>query len=102
MLEVYSKIESNGSFVVANSMPLHSGAYGIPVKGSIEVSNLTAGESVAITADGVQVVNVAENGVHSFKFRTKRNMDSNIVEVGYSVSGVGVADVKIVLDVPNP
>ncbi|MGG3556263.1 hypothetical protein ABES23_06115 [Peribacillus frigoritolerans] len=102
LFQVNSKIEGNGSFVVSNSMPLRSGGTGFPVNASLVVSNLSTGESVTITADGVQVLNVAANGSHAFKFTSKRRMDSNTIKIAYTVSGASSADVVLVADVPNP
>lgn len=102
MLEVNSKIEGSGHFLLSNYMPLHSGAYGLFVKASLAVENLTAGESISIIIDDKEVLNVPENGSYSFNFNTKRKMDSEIVKIGYMVSNAGTADVVLVCDVPNP
>ncbi|MDP9742858.1 UNVERIFIED_ORG: hypothetical protein QFZ59_004688 [Bacillus sp. B2I3] len=102
LLNVNSTIEGNGSFVVSNSMPLRAGTYGFPVNANLDVANLSAGESVTITADGVQVLNVAANGSFDFNFNSKRAMDSKTIEIAYTVSGAGSADVVLVCEVPNP
>jgi hypothetical protein len=99
LLNVKSKLEGNGVFVVENATTLKSGANGLLVIGKVEVTNLTAGETFTITADGKEVVNVNADGLHPFQFTTQRRMDSEEVVVGYAVSGVGTADVVLDLGV---
>ncbi|WRP06893.1 hypothetical protein U9J35_01610 [Rossellomorea aquimaris] len=99
LLNVQSKLEGQGVFVLENATTLKSGANGLRVNGTLDVANLTAGETLTITTDGKEVVNVNADGLHPFQFVTQRRMDSEEVEVGYAVSGVGTADVVLNLEV---
>jgi len=98
-LKVQSKLEGQGVFVVQNTTPLSSGANGLYVYGKLDVANLTAGETLTITADGKEVANVNDNGVHPIRFTTRIRMHSEVVNVGYAVSGVGTANVVLDLEV---
>lgn len=93
LLNVQSKLEGQGEFVVQNTNPLSSGANGLFVKGTLEVANLVA--DFKLFADGKEVANVNTNGVHAIRFTTKRRMDSEEVVVAYE----GTADVVLKLEV---
>jgi hypothetical protein len=93
LLYVQSKLEGNGVFVVENATTLKSGANGLLVKGTLEVTNLVA--AFKLIVDGKELLNVNSNGVHPVRFTTQRRMDSEEVEVAYE----GTADVIINLEV---
>ncbi|WP_338779547.1 hypothetical protein [Metabacillus sp. FJAT-52054] len=95
LLNVQSKLEGQGVFVVENATTLKSGAYGLQVNGKIEVANLAEGNTFIIRADGEEVLAVNTNDVHSFQFVTQRRMDSEEVVIAYE----GTADVVLNLEV---
>jgi hypothetical protein len=93
LLKVQSKLEGQGVFVVENATPLNSGANGIQVNGTVELTNLVA--DFKLTVDGKEILSVNSNGVHPVRFTTQRRMDSEEVEVAYE----GTADVILNLEV---
>ncbi|OHR72171.1 hypothetical protein HMPREF3291_22490 [Bacillus sp. HMSC76G11] len=93
LLNVQSKLEGQGVFVVENATTLKSGANGLRVNGTVELTNLVA--DFKLIVDGKEVLNVNANGVHPFQFTTQRRMDSEEVAVAYE----GTADVVLDLEV---
>lgn len=92
LLNVQGKLQGQGEFVVENATPHYSGAFGLNVKGKLELTNLVAG--FKLIADGEEVLDVTTNGFHEFRFKTRRYMDSKEVVVAYD----GTADVKLALE----
>ncbi|TYS68830.1 hypothetical protein FZC76_07785 [Sutcliffiella horikoshii] len=98
LFKATTKIDGNGSFEILNKIPENTGAYGLTVEGTIEIVNLTVGESVSISVDQKEVFVANADGKHSFKFTTKPfPLHERTFEIGYSVTNAGTADVVLEL-----
>ncbi|PFJ00310.1 hypothetical protein [Priestia megaterium] len=93
-LTVKSKLEGQGEFVVQNTMPVSSGAYGFSVSGTLEVANLIEGETFKLIANGREVLNVESNGKYRVGFTTSPRTFSEVVNLAYE----GTADVILDLN----
>jgi hypothetical protein len=102
LLRINSAIKGNGSFVVNNSTPLRADGNGFPINATLDVSNLSDGETLSVTADGVNVLEVSEDGHFDFNAKTKRQIDKSTFEFGFSVTNGGSADVVLIASAPRP
>lgn len=98
LFRVQSTLEGNGAFVVQNTTPSNSGANGVKVKATLDVSNLTEGETIVIKVEGKEVANVSADGVQEFTFQTNPFYHANNLHIGYEVSNVGKVDVILNLE----
>lgn len=99
ILKVASRVQGAGVIQIPNHVQGHSGANGIKFEGVAVVTNLTAGATVSIVADGKEVLFANANGTHAFKFETNPRGHQETVQIDVALSNGGVCDIDVSLKV---